>query len=148
MKTQFYKSSIIIKACFLTLIISLFSCQDRQSNVTDTRLVATEEQPAKRHSNSYSGEQLRYIGMPVGGITSGQVYLGGDGQLWYWDIFNIKRLDPGGGGDKFYLNPLVQDKRFEQGFAVRVNKLPPSDLRSIVRPLRNDGFKHIEFKGE
>ena len=35
----------------------------------------------------FSGEQLKYVGMPVGGIGCGQLYLGGDGQLWLWDIF-------------------------------------------------------------
>ena len=93
-------------------------------------------------------KQLTYIGMPIGGITSGQVYLGGDGQLWYWDIFNIKRIEPGIPGDKFYLSPMIQDKRFEQGFALRVKKLLPSTITPIVSLLRVGGFSDITFRGE
>ncbi|MET2983714.1 GH116 family glycosyl-hydrolase [Aureibaculum conchae] len=96
----------------------------------------------------YSGKQLKYIGMPIGGITAGQVYLGGDGQLWYWDIFNIQRIKPGGPGDKFYINPLTQDNQFDQGFAVRVKKLLPTTITPIVKPLNSDGFSDITFRGE
>jgi len=35
-----------------------------------------------------SKNELRYIGMPVGGLHSGTVYIGGDGRLWLWQIFN------------------------------------------------------------
>ncbi len=105
-------------------------------------------QSAYTTSEIRTSEHLDYIGMPVGGITAGQVYLGGDGQLWYWDIFNYQRIQPGGPGDKFYLNPMVQDKQFEQGFAVRVKKLLPTTITPMVKPLRKGGFRNIEFRGE
>jgi hypothetical protein len=93
------------------------------------------------HSKA-ADKDLKYIGMPVGGIGCGQVYLGGDGQLWYWDIFNIKRINPGGPGDKFYINPMVQDKRFDQGFAIRIkNKITP-----FVKPLRVEDFMILNLK--
>ncbi len=89
-------------------------------------------------------DKLNYIGMPVGGIGVGQVYLGGDGQLWYWDIFNIRRINPGGPGDKFYLNPMVQDHQFDQGFAVRIK----GAITSTAKALRTGGFTDINFHGQ
>ena len=105
-----------------------------------------EKQKRRGIPEVFSGEELKYIGMPIGGLTAGQVYLGGDGQLWYWDIFNINRINPDntGAGDKFYLNPMSQDRRFEQGFAVRFKK----GITSLYRKLSKDGFSDITFRGE
>ena len=93
---------------------------------------------------SLDTKDLKYIGMPIGGIGAGQVYLGGDGQLWYWDIFNYKRIQPGGPGDKFYINPIVQDHRFDQGFAIRIK----GAITPTVKALREGGFSNICFNGQ
>ncbi|MCK0136020.1 GH116 family glycosyl-hydrolase [Arenibacter sp. S6351L] len=89
--------------------------------------------------------ELRYIGMPVGGICTGQVYLGGDGQLWYWDIFNIAKISSGNeGGHRYYLNPLVQENNFENGFGITIN----SEGFEYKRLLNKSGFSDITFQGE
>jgi non-lysosomal glucosylceramidase len=36
----------------------------------------------------FAGEELDTIGMPVGGVCAGQLYLLGDGRLGCWDLFN------------------------------------------------------------
>lgn len=102
---------------------------------------------AQEKTSFTTTKHLKYIGMPIGGIGCGQVYLGGDGQLWYWDIFNKQRINPGGGGDKFYLNPLTQNPRFQQGFAIRI---PQKNKRftPLVAPLNHKGFSTIKFTGE
>lgn len=86
-------------------------------------------------------DELNFIGMPVGGVCTGQLYLGGDGKLWLWDIFNQPAApgwnDSGGG---MYAKPPPQSSPIEQGFAIKVGAAPP-------RRLDRTGFSDIEFKG-
>jgi len=94
---------------------------------------------------------LQHIGMPIGGLFTGTLYLGGDGKLWVWDIFNhvvegilprqVKykgqslRMREGAN----YVSPAPPKSPIEQGFAVRIN--------GKVRPLDLAGFANISFEG-
>lgn len=88
----------------------------------------------------YKGEELKFIGMPVGGICAGQVYLGGDGRLWHWDIFN-KRY---GTGDAHYAHPMEPSSPLDQGFAIKVS----SNGKTETRRLDKTGFPDVTFRGE
>jgi uncharacterized protein (DUF608 family) len=88
----------------------------------------------------YRGAELEKIGMPIGGLCAGQLYLGGDGKLWHWDLFN-KRM---GTNDGNYAHPPKPSSPLEQGFAVQVT----IDGRRQVRALDRGGFSEISFCGE
>jgi uncharacterized protein (DUF608 family) len=62
----------------------------------------------------YRGAELAKIGMPVGGLCAGQLYLGGDGNLWHWDIFNQQMHT----GDDHYAHPPSRESPVFQGFAL------------------------------
>lgn len=86
------------------------------------------------------GEELERIGMPIGGLCSGQVYLGGDGRLWHWDIFNRHIAT----GAEHYAKPMQPSSPLEQGFAVQVTV----GETSIQRSLDRSGFANVTFCGE
>jgi len=95
---------------------------------------------------TYGGENLKYIGMPVGGIGAGCVYLGGDGKLWLWDIFNQNHgrgLLARGAGGETYLNPLAQLQRFEQGFEIIIGEGDNAQRRALDQ----SGFAQVTFDG-
>lgn len=93
----------------------------------------------------YRSGELSCIGMPVGGITAGQLYLGGDGKLWLWDIFNQTRPaeQPGAA---HYASPLYAFFHYsvEQGFTLSIAGSAPNQSR----PLASDGFADISFRGQ
>lgn len=73
-----------------------------------------------------NSSNFEYIGMPIGGIATGQLYLGGDGKLWYWDIFNNKGREHVRGVET-YRNPYKRSNvgnsaynNIQQGFAIRM----------------------------
>lgn len=88
----------------------------------------------------YRGPDLDFIGMPIGGICTGQIYLGGDGRLWRWDLFNqVQRT-----GAEHYADPPQPDCPVEQGFALRV----VAGERTFVRALDRTGFVDVSFRGQ
>ena len=112
---------------------------------------------------SYTGDALMNIGMPVGGITAGLVYLGGDGKLWWWDIFNrpLTGIEPrqiqykgrswhglpqglGAWQGGNYVEPVTtQPSPFEQGFALKFTV----DGKPQVRTLDRHGWQNVTFTG-
>ena len=102
----------------------------------------------------YAGDDLKTIGMPVGGICAGQLYLTGDGRLVYWGIFNRGTNSGYGqinykvgrtptemveGVTKFVESPVV-----DQGCVVRVVSQGKTEIRTLDRA----GFPQVRFCGE
>jgi uncharacterized protein (DUF608 family) len=122
----------------------------KKFNLDGVRVLVERGEPiayTKANSSNFD-----YIGMPVGGIGAGQLYLGGDGKLWHWDIFNTRirprfMVEQGAA----YKNPPKQNDTndlgqyvLEQGFAVWIS----APGKSQVRTLDRRGFSEIEFTGQ
>ncbi len=87
----------------------------------------------------YRGRDLETIGMPVGGIGAGQLYLTGDGRLAQWDIFNLKSTD------YFYPDhPVAPVRPVAQGVAIRIEQ----GGRTDQRVLDHEHFPAVTFRGE
>lgn len=100
-----------------------------------------------------SGASLRFIGMPVGGFFAGTVYLGGDGRLWNWDIFNQhheggvarERIEYHGQSLRErdganYVDPPEQEAPFEFGVELSID--------GESRPMDRRGWSDVNFRGE
>jgi non-lysosomal glucosylceramidase len=93
----------------------------------------------------YRGAELDRIGMPIGGLCAGQLYLGGDGKLWHWDVLNLPQSkDFSNYTGPHYAHPLKSSSPLEQGFAVRL----VAGGKTQIRALDRHGFKDISFRGQ
>lgn len=111
-----------------------------------------------------SKNELKYIGMPVGGLHAGTVYAGGDGRLWLWQIYNEtfegshEGIEPkavkwnDGTSERTirardgsaYIEPAIANnlRILEQGFAVKV----VVDGKPFIKELNEDQWDEIIFK--
>ena len=107
-----------------------------------------------------SRNELDFIGMPVGGIGCGCVYLGGDGRLWLWDVFNKNQtgviyknvkwhekiqfnfdfLRPFDGAN--YVEPVKDIRPLEQGFAIKLEW----EGKTIVKRLQAEDWEEVSFE--
>ncbi len=95
---------------------------------------------ARGQRTVYRGADLERIGMPIGGIYAGQLYLGGDGKLWHWDIFNRYA----GTGAEHYAKPVRPASPFEHGFVLRLT----TGGQTRQWPLEGAHWRDISFIGE
>lgn len=108
---------------------------------------------AKGEPEWFRGRELDTIGMPVGGIGAGQVYLTGDGRLAYWDVFNqnhntgygaVNWKEGRGPELKVQGGRLVEDSPVRQGFALQTRQ----GGQTITRTLGRKDFRDVAFRGE
>jgi uncharacterized protein (DUF608 family) len=108
---------------------------------------------AKGEPEWFRGRDLDTIGMPVGGICAGQVYLTGDGRLAYWDVFNqnhntgygaVNWKEGRGPELKVQGGRLVEDSPVRQGFAIQTRQAGKVETRRLSR----QGFRDVAFRGE
>jgi uncharacterized protein (DUF608 family) len=110
----------------------------RNKNLPRTWLNALR---ARGSAHVYRGEELDAIGMPVGGIAAGQVYLLGDGRLGCWEIFNRSYFSGFGSESYPKREPATP---VDQGFAVEVEV----DGTKARRRLDRWDFPDVTFTGE
>jgi uncharacterized protein (DUF608 family) len=117
----------------------------------------------KRIAGSKKDDTLKYIGMPVGGIACGTVYLSGDGRLYVWDIWSDGHMGvvqqsipipegyprwrkltdvPVHGGANYMKPPTMEDfpPAFAQGFGIRFKD-------GILKKFEGKDWESVSFKG-
>ena len=88
----------------------------------------------------YRDKDLDTIGMPVGGIGAGQLYIRGDGTFAVWQIFN-RHVFSGYGADNY--RTFRPDSPVDSGFAIFVKK----DGKISTKTIGSD-FENVTLSAE
>jgi non-lysosomal glucosylceramidase len=140
------KLSITIIKCAALILFAASLCTAQAAKIRQGHVIPTIKRAPPRslfergQRQTYSGKDLDTIGMPVGGIATGQLYLRGDGTLGIWQIFN-RHVFSGYGRDNY--RTYRPDSPVDSGFAVVVE----SNGRTSAKSLNQD-FGKVGFAGE
>lgn len=154
--SHIFRISQICAASLATLLLLLFvapgiaAAYDRYVP-SDKKLdpAWVQSLTAKGERKVYRGEELKFIGMPCGGIGAGQIEITGEGTLGTWWIFNenipANQAEGRGSNGYHYMHPKPIDKRVENGFAIRITEQGKSP--QLLELSRKD-FDGLAFVGE
>ncbi len=144
MKTSRAIGLVLVFCFFVGFCGSVFSVELREGHVIPVDKKIPEAKIRALYERGepdvYSGKDLETIGMPVGGIAAGQLYLRGDGTLALWQIFN-KHVFTGYGATCY--TTYRPDSPVDSGFALILD----SGDKTVTRRLDRD-FGMVRFNGE
>ncbi|CAA6692190.1 MULTISPECIES: GH116 family glycosyl-hydrolase [unclassified Lentimonas] len=135
-------TAVMLMASRINVMAGPFSAADFDKIIpTDKKLSAEwiKGLYARGQAMSATGNDLKYIGMPINGICTGQVYLGGDGQLWHWNLDGALDSKNTGKGPR-YLEPDVAHSPMSQGFALQAG--------GKTYTLDSKGFSNVTFTNQ
>ncbi|MFY7901146.1 MAG: GH116 family glycosyl-hydrolase, partial [Chitinophagaceae bacterium] len=166
-RRHFIKQSALISAGFLSSRLPLLASEYFQKTNTpfgkkiDEKWIKYLYERGTITTYLKSKNELQFIGMPVGGINTGTLYLSGDGRLWLWDIFNtnqegINPLDVSWenevhdgkkvrsrDGSAYITPPTANEIRpLEQGFAIKIIH----QGKTIIKDLREEDWQEVSFE--
>ena len=103
-------------------------------------------------------DELKYIGMPIGGVGCGQLYISGDGRLWLWDIFQSNYEREGPAEEKWRLDQFTMGGVYPNPRSSRNNSIhdvtqgtaikATIEGESQILALNDADFDEVTFRGE